>query len=1693
MQADPQAWAFGARMPPELATVADADADAADADGPCANTGEAKALLLGQWASRYVWPLRSSAHAAAAPTALAGPSGREAAELALQLLGILCDNGLLIPKKQNVVSMLATLVAISSPGQLQTAVLAAIRALASGTTIPGQKLLVESTTGTIDRVSRPGTARHAASSSWCGCFGCGSRDALPPAHRVNRLSTSMAGARSDRRSKWAPILRQGLAAERQLLATVHGAAQAIDWLATHALQGARKQLADGAAKTRTRWSRVSSWERVRAAAVESVTLGVVASTGFGRHGHSIAGRESVAASSGSARAGSPSVALFAALAARLGRLGVSLPLMEGEAAPDAVMVEAVLRGASLLCETSYTATVVGSEGRAGAAVATPEAVRAASVSPSFTSLVRVLCEASWASSDPTDCKPGRGGLPAEVVGRWRPLMPASASSGPERVIGPAAVLATCGWGATAAEAIVAAAESRGAGGVEASPASSHVGGGGDLGGVPRLETSRIGASRASGDARLSEHSAMHVGEGLRTATVHLAVRGDGGGCAGQPAAWTQGALMLVGGSSRILLAAHSLYRATGDRPTLKFVSASGYGGALASLMGAAQRLADARSSGRESVPLFTAQGTPGALACAPIMRPWLSGPAGLLSPDAGEGHGPRKEAAVAALATGWAAACWARPDDAGGTAGGGGLGGVLQPAADRWAAQPAASGAESALEEPFAGLATEQGAGGSGAARTVWLRVPAADGAAWTASCVRLPALPVVAMEAEAMTLTAAAAAPAVQTGPAASDEAVTARGAAAAAASASSTPSPWSDKASLVSVGSPGREADPVRLSGASIAPRCLLLQGSAGRTTAELIGPGAAAAAAACARGAGGTGCGELLVTPLLLEHDTGGTRRSGNASVVNVRFRQSTASGDHVRLVLSGPLPDAAVAPSPAMGPGAGVGVVLGLRCQRAPLLVTPASGTGLRPSERRSSAAAAPEAGGDAVASNTASALAAIGWAAGATLIARVPPRMLLDCRCLAIHSARVEGGERKAAKVPHPFEQCVAGGWGSGLLLCGAEALLSAMSAQEVMEAAMASGVEWPPASMSLLEQVPLPPQMQRWIDAGPELLATVAEAEGDTATAEALRGAETPALAAVEAAAAMLCREAWTATRGIGGTGHIPAMLATTPAAAASGRQDLLVCAMESAGMGWRDCVTAMGLRGALGGDAGAQALWGWGIGGVELADALADGAGAGAGAEAKPLVLDDVFRVHWSKEFAAEHHPVRLALNRFLAGLSPAHSAAFLHFVTGSRLRPPPGAEALRVESAGSMAVTEQHWMALLQTLPQAHTCTNTLELPDYLSAVTALADKLGIDNGDAGALGREAERVTLQRLETALSMGGGSTYGLDDDGEVAASRLDGSSRLWGQGPHSHSTSATSDAGGPSGIHSLLARRGGGVGGLQVVGTSATSSRSPHPIGGRVVVSARHSNPDTIEGLLAAARPAAVSGGGVRSSIGSATTAAAAVSSGADWRANSSVAHGWGSASGPGVLGTAGSSQAGGIGLGIREDMVAAPWERQKLPQTIANLAQGSSNGTHDTAGRDSRMGSVFGNTASTGGVLPLAGAVESRESERAGPTGFGSSESSHFSSLGGNGGPRAFGRTSGMASAGRSAMRAGGVSRTAIATGGAPASHSPPWQVRFCADGLQPGGERTMVQDMTTPKATGSLTAFASLQSGAEPWSST
>lgn len=166
----------------------------------------------------------------------------------------------------------------------------------------------------------------------------------------------------------------------------------------------------------------------------------------------------------------------------------------------------------------------------------------------------------------------------------------------------------------------------------------------------------------------------------------------------------------------------------------------------------------------------------------------------------------------------------------------------------------------------------------------------------------------------------------------------------------------------------------------------------------------------------------------------------------------------------------------------------------------------------------------------------------------------------------------------------------------------------------------------------------------------------------------------------------------------------------------------------------------------------------------AELAELLCGQEHGGDTASRLDFKFGNVFRVEMDAELLeATNAPLRRALWTVVdQQLNADERRALLDFVTGIDRVPAAGIERLTISMpwtvmAGSLA--EQQLQ--LQMLPQAHTCTNTLELPNYWQALLAVAAADGTSDQQP-PLERRLEHVLLERLRLAIAGAGG--YGLDE-----------------------------------------------------------------------------------------------------------------------------------------------------------------------------------------------------------------------------------------------------------------------------------------------------------------------------------------
>lgn len=146
---------------------------------------------------------------------------------------------------------------------------------------------------------------------------------------------------------------------------------------------------------------------------------------------------------------------------------------------------------------------------------------------------------------------------------------------------------------------------------------------------------------------------------------------------------------------------------------------------------------------------------------------------------------------------------------------------------------------------------------------------------------------------------------------------------------------------------------------------------------------------------------------------------------------------------------------------------------------------------------------------------------------------------------------------------------------------------------------------------------------------------------------------------------------------------------------------------------------------------------------------------------------LTNVFHIVLDKQLrdssASGSAPLAESLWRVLGAFPPALKMQFVAFVTASRFLPTPKSEMIRVELP-FMALSQEEKRAQMGMLPQAHTCENLLEVPDYWQG---LLRAQGLTSAPSGQRLRELEvqldRVVDERLRYAVANCAG--YDLDDE----------------------------------------------------------------------------------------------------------------------------------------------------------------------------------------------------------------------------------------------------------------------------------------------------------------------------------------
>ena len=140
------------------------------------------------------------------------------------------------------------------------------------------------------------------------------------------------------------------------------------------------------------------------------------------------------------------------------------------------------------------------------------------------------------------------------------------------------------------------------------------------------------------------------------------------------------------------------------------------------------------------------------------------------------------------------------------------------------------------------------------------------------------------------------------------------------------------------------------------------------------------------------------------------------------------------------------------------------------------------------------------------------------------------------------------------------------------------------------------------------------------------------------------------------------------------------------------------------------------------------------------------------------------LFRIRMDSD-VSENTTLQKALFGAISAMSPQDKRLFLKFVTGVDKLPLPKTECLKIEAPGlcfSRAEFLEHW----SRIPTAHTCFNTLEIPNYAECLLELEhDGRSIDQvQDLQSFEDTLQRHVAAKLAIAIANTEGGGYGLDE-----------------------------------------------------------------------------------------------------------------------------------------------------------------------------------------------------------------------------------------------------------------------------------------------------------------------------------------
>jgi hypothetical protein len=143
-----------------------------------------------------------------------------------------------------------------------------------------------------------------------------------------------------------------------------------------------------------------------------------------------------------------------------------------------------------------------------------------------------------------------------------------------------------------------------------------------------------------------------------------------------------------------------------------------------------------------------------------------------------------------------------------------------------------------------------------------------------------------------------------------------------------------------------------------------------------------------------------------------------------------------------------------------------------------------------------------------------------------------------------------------------------------------------------------------------------------------------------------------------------------------------------------------------------------------------------------------------------------------------SEYPQLIRGLWQVIGSWSPAKKRLFLRFVTGVDKLPAPLTEELVLELPFFPLNMDDH-RKMLMTLPQSHTCTNTLEMPNYWESIKALHAAGLLDLSEEKAFLPDSKRGKRRHgADTGRSTNSGASSGRTNDGDDDED-ADGDSRL--------------------------------------------------------------------------------------------------------------------------------------------------------------------------------------------------------------------------------------------------------------------------------------------------------------------------